>query len=349
MSLKLLKGVAGAALTAVAILGVPLAAEARELVLYNWSDYTPPELLKRFTAETGINVTLDLYDSNESMLAKLKAGGTGYDVVVPSDYMIKIMTDEKMLVDIGVNQMANFKYVEGPLKSPYYDPERKYTAPYMYGTTSFSYDTAAVGKLDDSWKEFFEPRPELKGKIAVLNDQVEVINNALRYLGLPLCNESGADMKKVQELLLKQKPFVALYNSDGTHERLAAKEVAMHMQWNGAAHRAKMALPTVEYVYPKEGMSLWADNFAVPVGAKNIEEAKVFINWMMDPKNIAEASNFTGYMGAIPAAAEYLDESMKNDPAVVPPAGMDHLFVMAKPCGTKAKELMDKVWTNVRK
>lgn len=349
MSLNLMKGVAGFALAAATLMGVPLSAEARELVLYNWSDYTPPELLKRFTAETGIAITLDLYDSNENMLAKLKAGGSGYDVVVPSDYMVKIMADEGMLIDVGVNKMENFKYVEGPLKAPYFDPERKYTAPYMYGTTSFSYDTGAIQGLEASWKEFFEPRPELKGKIAVLNDQVEVINNALRYLGLPLCNENPADMKKVQELLLKQKPFVALYNSDGTHERLAAKEVVMHMQWNGAAHRAKQTLPTIDYVYAKEGISLWADNFAVPVGAKNIEEAKIFINWMMDPKNIAEASNFTGYMGAIPAAAPYLDDSLKTDPAVVPPEGADKLFIMAPPCGVKAKELMDKVWTNVRK
>lgn len=348
MSLKLFKGVAGAAL-AVSVLVAPLAAQAKELVLYNWSDYTPPELLKRFTAETGIAITLDLYDSNESLLAKLKAGGTGYDVIVPSDYMVKIMIDEGMLQEVGVDTMANFKNVEGPLKTPYFDPERKYTAPYMYGTTSFSYDAAVTGKLEDSWKEFFEPREELRGKIAVLNDQVEVINNASRYLGLPLCNESAADMKKVQDLLLAQKPFVALYNSDGTHERMISKEVVMHMQWNGAAHRSKEGLKTIEYVYPKEGMSLWADNFAVPVGAKNVEEAKIFINWMMDPKNIAEASNFTGYMGAIPSAAPFLDEALKADPAVVPPAGMDKLFVMATPCSTKAKELMDKVWTNVLK
>ncbi len=348
MSFNLLKGVAGAAFAVALVMGASQA-QAKELVLYNWSDYTPPEMLKRFTAETGIAVTLDLYDSNESLLAKLKAGGTGYDVIVPSDYMVKIMIDEGMLQPVGVHDMANFKNVEGPLKSPYFDPERKYTAPYMYGTTSFTYDSAVTGKLTDSWKEFFEPREELRGKIAVLNDQVEVINNASRYLGLPLCNENPADMKKVQELLLKQKPYVALYNSDGTHERMAAKEVVMHMQWNGAAHRTKMALPTAEYVYPKEGMSLWADNFAVPVGAKNVEEAKIFINWMMDPKNIAEASNFTGYMGAIPSAAPYLDDAMKTDPAVVPPEGTDKLFVMATPCSAKAKELMDKVWTNVRK
>ncbi|WP_199699098.1 extracellular solute-binding protein [Oleomonas cavernae] len=349
MTLSLLKRIAGPALIAAMAVAAPLAAQAKELVLYNWTDYIPPDLLKRFTAETGIAVTLDQYDSNETLLAKLKAGGTGYDVIVPSDYMIKIMIDEKLLQEIDTPSMPNFKYVEGPLKTPYYDPGRKYSSPYMYGTTSFAYDTAAAPKLEDSWKEFFEPREELRGKIGAMNDMVEMINNASRYVGVPLCSENPAEMKKVQELLLKQKPFVALYNSDGIIERMTAKEVVLHMQWNGGAHRVKADLPTVTYVYPKEGMSLWADNLAIPVGAKNVEEAKIFINWMLEPKNIAEASNFTGYMSPITASSEFLEPTMKTDPAVVPPEGADKLFVMAAPCSAKAKELMDKVWTNVKK
>lgn len=343
------KKTAAALIAGVLIAAAPVAAQAKELFLYNWTNYMPPDLLKRFTAETGIKVTLDQYDSNETLLAKLQAGGTGYDVIVPSDYMVKIMADQGLIQDIGVNQLPNFKNVGGPLKAPYFDPERKYSAPYMYGTTGFTYDSAVTGPLESSWKEFFEPKEILKGKIGDLNDQREMILAASYYLGIPACSEDPKQMKKVQDLLLAQKPFVALYNSDGTIERMVAKEVVMHQQWNGAAHRTKQDLKTAVYVYPKEGINLWADNLAVPVGAKNVEEAKTFINWMMDPKNIAEATNFTGYMNAVPASAEFLDPALAKDPAVVPPKEDEALMKMAPGCSAKAKELMDKVWTNVRK
>ncbi|WP_439815291.1 extracellular solute-binding protein [Zavarzinia sp. CC-PAN008] len=348
-ALKLrLKHMGAAALSLGVLLGAA-AAEAKEIFLYNWTNYIPRELLDRFTAETGITVTLDTYDSNETLLAKLKAGGTGYDVIVPSDYMVKIMIDEGVIQKIDVNQMENFKLVGKPHDTPWYDPERAYTAPYMWGTTGFTYDRAAVGMdLEDSWKEFFEPRPELAGKIASLNDQVEVIQNALRYLGLPRCNENPADMAKVQALLLAQKPSIAVYNSDGTIERMAAHEVVMHMQWNGAAHRTKADVPGAVFVYPREGLSYWTDNLAIPVGAKNVEEAKVFINWMMTPKAAAEASNFSGYNNGIPTSVEFMDQKLKDDPAVATPEEYLPRLDPNKACSAKSKELYDRVWTKVR-
>jgi spermidine/putrescine transport system substrate-binding protein len=325
-------------------------AEAQELFLYNWSNYTPPDLLQRFEEETGIRVTLDVYDSNETLLSKLKSGATGYDVIVPSDYMVRIMIEEGLLEEIDVAGMPNFGNVAPPHAEPNYDPERRYSGPYMWGTTGFSYDTERVeGELDESWREFFEPREELRGQIAALNDQVEMINNALRYLGLPRCNENPEDMRRVQELLLAQKPYLAMYQSDGTIERMVAGEVIMHMQWNGAAHRTKMQKPSVTYVYPEEGMSYWADNFVVPKEAPHLEEAKEFINWMMDPRNAAEASNFTGYMNAIEGSEQYLDEALRSDPAVNMPEEYADRLDMTPPCGPEATRLMDRVWTNVKK
>lgn len=324
---------------------------AGEVNLYNWSDYIPPDLLKKFEKDTGIKVNLDVYDSNESLLAKLKAGATGYDVIVPSDYMVKIMTDENLLEKIDVAGMPNFKNVGAPFNKPPFDPKREYSAPYMWGTTGFTYDSARVpgGKLDDSWKSFFEPPAQLKGQIVALNDVVELYKAAAIFLHVDDCTEDPQVAKRILDLLEKQKPMLAMYNSDGTIERMQAKEVIMHQQWNGAAHRTKEKLPTAVYVYPKEGIGFWNDNFAIPKGAKNKDNAKKFVNWMMAPENIAIASNFTGYNNAINGSLKLMDVSLQKDPAVNTPAGMTKLFRPNRSCSAKAVALRDKVWTKLKK
>lgn len=341
------------ALPALALVaGAPAAAQAAgELYFYNWSNYFPPALIEKFEQETGIDVTLDVYDSNETLLAKLQAGAAGYDVVVPSDYMVKIMKDEGMLEKIDVGSMPNFKNVTAAFADPPFDPGRAYSAPYLWGTTGFTYDSARVpgGRLEESWKSFFEPPAELKGQVAALNDEVELWNAAAYYLGVDKCTEDAKDAQKILGVLEKQKPMLAMYQSDGTIERMIAKEVIVHMQWNGASHRTKEQLPTAVYVYPKEGIGLFQDNLVVPKGAKNIENAKIFINWMMAPENIAQATNFAGYMNAIKGSEAFMDAALRDDPAVNMPAEKAHLLRPTQDCSAKSRELRNKVWTRLKK
>ena len=178
-----------------------------EVNLYNWSNYFPPELLKKFEKDTGIRANLDVYDSNESLLAKLKAGAGGYDVIVPSDYMVKIMVGEGLLEKIDTNKFPEFKNVVSPADKPPFDPQRAYSAPYMWGVTGFSYDSAKVpgGKLPDSWKSFFEPPEALKGQIAALNDANDMFVSASYYLGSDPCTEDPKVAQKVLDLLTKQE------------------------------------------------------------------------------------------------------------------------------------------------
>jgi len=350
MRLRLL--IAPLALAGLALFaGQGTARAAGELFFYNWTDYFPPELLTKFEKDTGIKVTMDGYDSNETLLAKLQAGGGSYDVVVPSDYMVKIMIADGLLQPIDAPSMANFAKVGKRFSDPWYDPGRKYTAPYMWGTTGFTYDSAKVngGKLEESWREFFEPRPELVGKIAALDDQIELYRAAAFYLGIDPCTEDPKEAQKILDLLLAQKPKLALYNSDGTIERMIAKEVAMHEQWNGAAHRTKVGLPTAVYVYPKEGVNFWKDNFAVPKNAPHPDNAKIFINWIMAPENIAQASNFTGYNNAIEGSGQFMDKALSADPAVEMPAQYADRLRDTKNCSQAARDLNDKVWTRLKK
>ena len=211
------------------------AAEPKELFFYNWTDYYPVELLAKFEKETGIKVTMDGYDSNETLLAKLQAGGAAYDVIVPSQSIMQTLIKQDLLMEIDAPSLSNFQYVKGPFRDPGFDPGRKFSAPYLWGTTGFSYDSARVpgGKLDDSWKEFFEPRKELQGQLAALDTSSSVINAASHYLKVDECSENPQDAKRILELLQKQKPFLKMYSSDNTVDRMASGEVIMMQNWNG--------------------------------------------------------------------------------------------------------------------
>lgn len=326
-------------------------AQSKTLLLYSWANYVPADLLKRFEAETGVKVSVDVYDSNDTMLAKLQAGGGGYDIVVPTNSVLATMIRTDMLTKIEASKLANFKNVAAPHDKPAVDPKRDYSVPYLWGSTGFTYDSAKVpgGKLAESWKEFFEPRPELSGKVAALNDQGEMFSAAALYLGLDTCTENPADAQKVLELLEKQKPHVKIYSSTGTIDRVAAGEVTLHQQWNGASHRAHAKLATAVFVFPTEGMNLWGDNFAVPKGAPNVDNAKLFMNWMMDPKNAAAASDFSGYNNAITGSDAFMKADLREDPAINPPEALRSRLRPVKDCSAKARELRDGVWTRLRR
>ena len=336
--------------SAIAFIGLTSTALGGDtLHLYNWSNYISPELVERFEKETRIDVTMDIYDSNESMLKQVRSGTKTYDLVVPSDYMVRFMIAEGLAEQIDVSQMSNFENVSPPHDSPPFDPQRRYSAPYMWGTTGFAYDSARSPDLTPSWKEFFEPREDLKGLVVSLNDPIDTWNAAAHYLGISSCTESAEDADRIRGVLENQKSHLAMYSSSGVIERMAAGEVIMHQMWNGAAHRARARRETITYVYPKEGLDVWGDHFVVPKGAANVENARTFINWMMDPKNAAEASNYTGYMNAISGSDQYLDPGLQDDPAVnMPEEYADRLRPLLG-CSKAARELRDKVWMQIRK
>ena len=326
------------------------AAAAEELHLYNWSNYFPPSLLEKFETETGIAVSIDSYASEEDLLAKLQAGGGGYDIIFPGPTTLGTMIEQGLVEKIDANQMENFKNVLGPFQTLSVDADRSYSAPYMWGTTGFTYDPDMVpgGALEQSWKELFEPRDELKGNIAMLNEMSDVWNAAAYYVGVDKCTESSEEAQQILDVLMAQKPHVKVYSNDGTIDRMSAGEVAVHMQWNGAAHRVKKNKPNAVYVYPMEGVTFWTDTLAVPSSAQNKAAAKQFINWMMLPENAAEASNFTGYSNAIIGTGPYLDPSLAADPAVNMPEEYASRLAPFKQCSPASKELRERVWTKLK-
>lgn len=324
------------------------ASAAGQLNLYNWSDYMPQDLLDKFSAKYDVRVVQDTYDSNETLLAKLKSGVTGYDVAVPGDYMIAIMIKEGLLEEISPADLSNFTNIKPELIDVYFDPGRKYSIPYQYGTTSFMVNTDDYKGDIDTLKILFDTPEELKGKINMFRDVNDVINSALRYKGFSTCNNNRAELKEVNDLLLSSKNNWLSLMSDGAREMLVSGDASVSMIWNGMGLRARMEKPNLQYAYPKEGMSAWADNAVILKGSENVENAKLFMNFLLEPENAAALTNFAGYTAGVKGTEPYLNEKFKDALELNPP---EHAPVaeFVPPCDPEVVKLYDRVWTNLLK
>lgn len=319
-----------------------------ELRFFNWGNYTSPELLDKFERETGINVTVDDYDSNESLLAKIKAGGHGYDLAVPSDYMVEIMREEGLIQPAHVNEMPNFKYVKPEFVDVYFDPGRVYGAPWLYGTTGISLNTSYYdGPQGDSWSLLFDPPDELKGRINMVSEMNDVLAAGLFWLGLDQCNGDRDDLKKLNEALTTAKEHWRTIDY-GIIEKLTSEDVYASHNWNGASMRARLQVPAIRYVYPKEGLVAWADNVVLLSEARNVEEARTFLNFIMHPENAALMSNFARYGNTIEGSEKYMDEEMANAPEIVGYEGMGKAQFIP-PCPQEVTEVYTRIWNNLLK
>ncbi len=326
-------------------LSAGMAQAAEELFIYNWTEYTPPELVAKFEAETGIKVTVDTYDSNETLLAKLQAGATGYDLVVPSQNFVPIFVSEGLIQKVNVSGMSNFKNIEERWRNPAWDPQQEYSSPWQWGTTSFSYNSENYSGKGESLKEFFEPNEEASGRVSAFQTPDEVVNLANIYLGLPFCSEDPREMKKVQDLLVAQKEHIVAYNSETMSDMLASGEAVITNHWSGFSRLGRLTGAPIVYAYPKEGVIGWYDSLVVPTSAKNVDNARKFMNFMMDPVNMAMLTVNQGYGDSIMGTSAYYTEELKSAPEVNPPADVPVVF--ATTCSPKAQSLIDKVWTKV--
>ena len=265
---KAIHSIAAAAL----LIGASTAHGAEELYFYNWTDYTPDDLLQKFEKDTGIKITLDTYDSNETLLAKLKLGATGYDLAVPSSNFVTIMIAEGLLEEVDVTSMPNYKNVDPRWQGPAWDPKQMYSSPYQFGTTSFAIRTDAADVSCSSLKYFFEPEGEACGNLSVFKTPEEVANLAALYLGQEYCDDSTDSLKAIQGLLKKQNECVKVYSSEGMTDRMASKTVTITNAWNGDVLRGRIDGIPMQYCYPKEGLVGWFDSLVIPKGAKNYEK-----------------------------------------------------------------------------
>ncbi len=300
--------------------GDPVACEVGEtdgdLALFNWAEYIDPDQLQAFADEYGISATMDVYDSNEAMQPQIAAGNSGYDVIVPSDYMVAILIAGGHVQKLNKDAIPNLANVADAFKTPDYDPNLDYSAPYQWGTTGLAVNTASVGTdFPRTWGLVFDPAiaDEYSGAISLLNDPRETIGAALKYLGYSLNTTDDGELKEAEELVAAARGRVAAFNTDSADELLTSGETVI-----GHGYSGDMFVQILEtddpsqYVYfvPDEGGTRWIDNMAVVFDAPHPCTAHTFINWLLDGDQGAELSNWNYYGTPNKAAEPGLDEEL---------------------------------------
>lgn len=284
-----------------------------EVVVYNWSDYIPEELLKEFEQETGIKVVYSTYESNEAMLAKLKLlKGKTYDVVCPSTYFIPQMIADGLLAELDHSKLPNFKLMDPRLIHHAFDPQNKYSVPYMWGTCGLIVNTKYVkGAKVDSWKDML--RPEFKNRVMLSDDPRDTIGIALMAFGYSPNSKNEAEIKKAFDFLHKLRPSVRVFDVTASKRAMVNEETYIGIIWNGDAELAIQENPDLEFVYPREGVVMWADNFAITSGAANLENAHIFLNYMMRPEVALRCLEEYGYSTPNLKALEMMDDDMRKN------------------------------------
>lgn len=333
---------------AVLMCSTGLAAAEGQLNLFNWGDYTSPELLEKFKAETGITVTVTDYDSNDTALAKVAAGGSGFDLVVPSAHFVQIYVEQGLIQKLDLTKLKNHGNIAPEWRDVPWDAGRTYTIPWQWGSTGISVDTS-VYKGDVNTSELFlNPPPELQGKINVVPEMNEVVNLAVMWAGGQPCTEDVEVLKKAHDALINAKQHWASMDY-GTTERMANGDWAASVNWSGETFRSRLLNPDVVYGYPKEGYPLWMDSVALLSEAQNVDEAYQFLDFIMLPENAALISAFARYPNGISGSIDFMPEDMKTAPEVVIPEASKAAGHFLPTCSGKAMEYMTAIWTDLQK
>jgi spermidine/putrescine transport system substrate-binding protein len=318
-----------------------------ELSLYNWGNYTSPELLEKFRKETGIKVTVTDYDSNDTALAKVRAGGSGFDIVVPSANFVPIWVKEGLLLESRPDQMPNFKNVDERWVNVSWDPGRHYSVPWQWGMIGPVVATSVYKGDINTSAIWLDPPEELKGKINVVPEKNDVLYAAIRYMGGTWCTGDKALLKKVRDKLLEaKKSWVSM---DYGIEKMDSRDTLAQLYYNGAAFRARQVNADVKLGFPKEGYSLFMDSAAILADAPHPENAKKFLNFIMAPENAALISNFATYANGIKGSNAFMRDDVKAAPELNVPAEYVAAGGWQEVCPTEVDELYTRIWTDLMK
>jgi putrescine transport system substrate-binding protein len=342
----------------------PAMPQARVVNYYNWSDYEDPTVLEEFTKETGITVRYDTFDSNDTLEAKLLAGQSGYDVVVPSAYFLARQIKAGIFQQLDKSKLPNLTYLwpEIAKQLAVYDPGNQYAVNYMWGTTGIGYNVKDAERIleaepaIDSWDYVFDPEKIAKFKdcgIHLLDSSDDIMSAGLHYLHLDPNTSDPADLQKVTDLLLKIRPYVRKFHSSEYLNALATGEICLVVGYSGdvkqAQKRAAEAKGGVEIAYsiPKEGAQLWFDNLAIPRDAPHSQEALALINYLIKPEVAAKNTNYVSYAnGDLPS--QYIDKSILDDRTIYPDAATMSKFYTIIAHDQKTQRLINRLWTRIK-
>ena len=340
----------GMALVIVIVVGVIMAIysdQTKTLRIFIWEEYIDPEVFRLFEREFGAKVLEDNYGSNEDMRAKLQAGGAVYDLVVPSDYMVTLLRKDGLLLPIDLSRVPNLQYVGERFRDPPYDPGHLYSVPYQWGITGIGYHKRQVTPPPTRWADLFEPAwiEPYKNRISMLNDMREVIAAALVASGHSPESTDPQHLAQVQALLLRQKPFLAKYDSESFEDSLASEETVLAQGWSGELAMAQAQNPDIAFVVPAEGTFVFVDNWVIPKGARQKAVAEDFMNFVLRPEISAMIVNHARYASVNEAARSFIKPEILNGPSYVWPKDTQlwwlHDF-------SDAGRLYERVWLELK-
>lgn len=288
------------------------------LNLYNWDDYMGPTTLADFKAATGAEVKMDLFDTNDTLFAKFRAGNPGYDLIVPSNDFVERMVQADMLMPIDKAQIPNLKNIAPEFMDVEYDKGRQYSVPYTWLVLGIGYRKSKVSPAPDSWKLLFDS-DQYKGRIAVLSEAGDMFRLHAKYMGKSVNALTPADIKTIEAMMLKQKPNIAKYHSDDGQDMLANGEVDLVLEYNGDIAQLMAEDDDVAFAIPKEGSQFNSDNFCIPKGAKHPQNAHAFINFILDVENGKKVTEEIKYPTPNAAVKAVMPPSYSANPATYPP------------------------------
>ncbi len=340
-SRKLLRFGAAALLTSAS-----LAQADGQLNLYNWGNYTSPELIERFQAETGIGVTVTDFDSNETALARIKAGGHGFDIVVPSNNYIPVWIEEGLVQELDHERLPNIANVEPRWMEVPFDPGRRYSVPWAWGTTGVIVNSAVYSGNPHTAEIFLDPPPELQGRVNVIPEMTDIMHLTIRYVGGEPCTDDRNILRQVRDALVAAKPhWIAM--DYGTVDAYAAGDMAAGVYWNGASMRARLLNEDIVYGYPQTGFPVWMDNAVILADAVNADHAHTFLNFVMEPENAALISNFTRYANGIMGSEAYMDAVMRTAPEIIIPEELQAAGRFSISCPPEVNAIYTQIWTEL--
>nr|MBI3613534.1 spermidine/putrescine ABC transporter substrate-binding protein [Nitrospirota bacterium] len=312
---------------------------------FTWSDYADKGVIQAFEREAGVKVVVDTFGSNEELLAKLQSGAGGYDVVVPSDFMVAIMVKQDLLAELDLDKIPNVRLVFERLQRLPFDPDNRYSIPYLWGTVGIGYDSAAIPVPPDSWEALWDPR--YKRKISMLNDQREVFGVALRTLGQSGNAADPAVIARAKAKLVSQKDLVKTYTSENYQQLLAYGEVTLAHGWGGTVARAMAERPSIKYVIPKEGATVWADCLVVLRTSPHKDLAMRFINYLLDRNVAARTTERLLFATSNREAHALVQAKYRDNPAIYPPDSVFDRLEWMTDVGEAAR-VYDRAWTEVK-
>jgi putrescine transport system substrate-binding protein len=344
---------------------VPATATERIVNFYNWSDYIAPTVLPDFEKQTGIRVNYDTFDSNDLLETKLLAGNAGYDLVVPTGYFLERQIKVGVFQKLDKSKLPNLvnAWDEIARRLAIYDPGNQYAVNYMWGTTGIGYNAGMVKRIlgsggsIDSWEVVFKPPNIAKFRecgIYMLDSSDDVLAAALHYLGLDPNTTEPVELERAAGVLIAVRPYVRKFHSSEYINALAAGEACLAIGYSGdvkqAQKRAAQAKNGVEigYAIPKEGAMLWFDNLAIPKDAKNVAQAHVLINYLLEPEVAARNTNFLSYANGNAASRAFIDRAILDDRSVYPDEAMIKRLYTITAHDQKTQRLMNRLWTRIK-